>query len=75
MFRDLLKETAKIKEGTWSLPKTPAQRQTAENAISEIERLKTKLHDICGDDTLFDALDTAQSRIKELLKEKEAKNV
>ena len=57
-----------LKEGTWSLPTTPAAVAKAGSLLLEIKKLKDKLYPVLGDDILFDGLDSALARGKELLK-------
>ena len=62
-------------EGTWAIPQTA---DGYKNAISKIKSLQKELYNIIGDDILFDHLDGAIDRIKEIqktaLKEGKVKN-
>jgi hypothetical protein len=56
----------KKQEGVWSLPAIGREVSNAKMAIAEIDGLKKRLYSIFGDDSLFDDLDRAISKIKEL---------
>jgi len=56
-----------IKEGTWALPKTEEDKEKCTGYIQELENFKKKIYNVIGDDILFDGLDSAISRINELI--------
>jgi len=56
-----------LNEGTWSLPKNQHEIDMCIKMMKQIHEMKDKLYNICGDDILFDGLDKAESRIKELI--------
>ena len=63
-----------IHEGTWAVPDTPEKRLEVKAiiddlkakgfAIVNIEKLQRKIHDLIGDDELFDALDEFKEEAK-----------
>ena len=55
--------------GTWSLPDTPKKLKKVELCLNNLEKIKTKLYPLIGDDEVFDGIDNAIIRIKELTKE------
>ena len=57
----------KKEEGTWALPKTEEDKEKCLGYIQELESFKDKIYNVIGDDILFDGLDRAISRIKELI--------
>ncbi len=52
--------------GTWAKPETDEEQIQAQVAIDLVKAYKTMIYDIIGDDQLFDSLDDAIKRIKEL---------
>jgi hypothetical protein len=59
---------SKLNEGTWSLPKTEEDKKKCLGYIKELEQFKDKIYNVIGDDILFDGLDAAILKIKELIK-------
>jgi len=63
--------------GTWALPKTKGDINRAKAGIEMLENFKTLIYLIVGDDELFDHIDMAIERIRELIptdKKKEKQN-
>lgn len=56
-----------INEGTWAIPSSEELPEKGEYWIEQIESLKRNLYNEFGDDILFDHLDGAIKRIKELI--------
>lgn len=66
----------KVNEGTWAIPNSKEKR-THQGLlfISKIEKLKKELYPIFGDDLLFDKLDNAIKRLRELMKVNESLSI
>lgn len=45
--------------GTWAIPDTDEKKRKVREAIDRLELLKRDLHNVYGDDELFDHLDAA----------------
>ena len=52
--------------GTWARPETDEEQIQAQAAIDLLKSFKTMIYTIIGDDQLFDSLDDAIKRMKEL---------
>lgn len=57
----------KLNEGTWAIPKTEEKRKEGKVFMGRIKSLKDDIYPVFGDDILFDGLDAAESRLKELI--------
>ena len=53
-------------EGTWALPEMPNDAQKVQEAITDLEAFKEKYWNIVGDDELYDHIDNAIKKIREL---------
>lgn len=60
-----------VLEGTWSIPKTPRQRQRAKQAIRDLKIWQNRYYNLLGDDLLYDAIDSAIKRGNELINDQE----
>lgn len=56
-----------VNEGTWALPKNNDELEKAKLKITELEKFKDGIYEIFGDDDVFDGLDNAIGRMKELI--------
>lgn len=56
-----------ITEGTWAIPKTQEDYIKARDLLKQLITLKDEIYHFLGDDNLFDGLDSAIARGKELL--------
>lgn len=56
----------RLTEGTWALPKMPEDQQKVDEAIAKLEAFKTEYYNVLGDDEMFNGIDAAVARIKEL---------
>ena len=58
----------KLEEGTWAIPKDPKERYSKGTYyLKKIEDLKEEIYPIFGDDILFDELDGAIKRLREMI--------
>jgi hypothetical protein len=59
-------ESVSQREGTWSLPAEGHELSNAKSAISELEVFKKRYYPIFGDDIMFNSVDNAIFRVREL---------
>ena len=60
--------------GTWAAPKSDKDITVANGVIDMLNAAMRTIAPVCGDDDLFDGIDHAIRRIKEMVQEYETSN-
>jgi hypothetical protein len=66
ILKQILKESL-VNEGTWLLPKDEKTRALAIQNIKDLEFMKESMYNYLGDDLLYDHIDNAIQRIRDLI--------
>jgi DNA repair exonuclease SbcCD ATPase subunit len=57
-----------LKEGVWALPTNEKEIEKGKEYIEKLKKFKDEIYHIFGDDEVFNGLDAALTRMKELVK-------